>query len=67
MDIVKCRQPHFGNKCFFNFLVLLWAQKTTRIRIKPRTQQGKQISRNANLSMIQDQKHKNARQKHIIC
>jgi hypothetical protein len=41
-----------------------WAQKTTRIRTKPRTQQGKQIIRNVNLSLIQDYKHKDVRQKH---
>ncbi len=44
-----------------------WAQKTTRIETKPNTQQGKQIIRNANLSLIQDWKHKNTSQKHDIC
>ncbi len=34
---------------------------------KPSTQQGKQIVRNASLSLIQDWKHKDARQKHNIC
>jgi hypothetical protein len=43
------------------------AQKTTIKRIKPWTQQGKQITRNVNLSLIQDWKHKNVRQKHSIC
>jgi len=36
-------------------------------KIKPRTQQGKQITINENLSLIQDQKHKDVRQEHIIC
>jgi hypothetical protein len=58
MDIAKHRQPHFGNKCFYNFLIPLQAQKTTRTRIKPRTKQENQILRNANLSLIQDQKRK---------
>jgi hypothetical protein len=31
-----------------------WAQKTTITRIKPRTQQGKQIIINARLSLIPD-------------
>jgi hypothetical protein len=35
-----------------------WAQKTTKIGMKPKSQQGKQIIRNASLSLIQDQKHK---------
>ncbi len=43
------------------------AQKTTRIGIKPKTQQKKQITRNANLCLIQNWKHKNVRQKHGIC
>jgi hypothetical protein len=43
------------------------AQKTTRIGIKPGTHQGKQIMKNASLSLIQEWKHKNIRQKHNIC
>jgi hypothetical protein len=31
-----------------------WAKKTTKIRTKPKTQQGKQIIRNASLSLIQN-------------
>jgi hypothetical protein len=31
-----------------------WAQKTTGIKIKSKTQQGKQIIRNASLSLIKD-------------
>jgi hypothetical protein len=46
---------------------MLETRKTTKIGIKPRTQQGKQITRNANLSLIQDWKHKDIRQKHNIC
>jgi hypothetical protein len=30
--------------------ILSWANKTTRIGTKPRTQQGKQITRNASLN-----------------
>jgi len=45
-----------------NSFKLLWAQRTTRIITKPRTQQGKQIRRNASLTLIQDLKHKNIRQ-----
>jgi hypothetical protein len=30
-----------------------WAQKTTKIGSKPKTQQGKQITRNASLNLIQ--------------
>jgi hypothetical protein len=41
------------------------ARKTTT-RIKPRTQQGKQIIRNVSLNLIQDWKHKDARQKHGV-
>ncbi len=37
------------------------AQKTTRIKIKQKTQQGKQITRNVSLSLIQDWKHKDTR------
>lgn len=44
-----------------------WAQKTTRIRTKPRTQQGKQIIRDVNLSLIQGYKHQDVRQEHNIC
>jgi hypothetical protein len=47
--------------------LMLEAQKTTRIRIKPRTQQWKQITRNASLNLVQDLKHKDARQEHNIC
>jgi hypothetical protein len=42
-------------------------RKTTKIGIKLRTQQGKQITRNENLNLIQDWKHKDIRQKHNIC
>jgi hypothetical protein len=41
------------------------AQNTTRTRIKPSTQQGKQIVRNTSLNLIQDWKHKNARKKMV--
>jgi hypothetical protein len=41
--------------------------KTIRIGIKPKTQQGKQNIRNANLNLIKDWKHKDARQEHGIC
>jgi hypothetical protein len=41
--------------------------KTTRLETKPRTQQGKKIIRNANLKLIQDWKHKDARHGHNIC
>lgn len=44
-----------------------WAQKTIRTRIKLSTQQGKKIAINASLSLIQDWKHKDVRQKHDIC
>jgi hypothetical protein len=42
-------------------LPLSQTRKTTRIRTKPRTKQGKQIIRNANLSLTQDYKHTGAR------
>ncbi len=41
--------------------------KTTRTIIKPKIQQEKQITRNENLSLIQDWKHKNVKQEHGIC
>jgi hypothetical protein len=47
-------------------LTLSRANKTTRTGIKPKTQQGKQIIRNASPSLIQDYKHKNAKQKYDI-
>jgi hypothetical protein len=47
--------------------VLSQARKTTRIRTKSRTQQRKQITRNANLSLIQDWKHKYIKQEHGVC
>ncbi len=47
--------------------VIITCMKTTRIRTKPRTQQGKQITRNESLSIIQDWKHKDTRQEHDIC
>jgi hypothetical protein len=40
------------------------ACKITRTRTKPRT---KKKTRNASLSLIQDWKHKDIRQKHNIC
>jgi hypothetical protein len=46
---------------------LSWARKIIRIRTKPKTQQGKQITRNVSISLIQDYKHKGARQEHNIC
>jgi hypothetical protein len=33
--------------------ILSWAQKNIKTKIKPKTQQEKQITRNANLSLIQ--------------
>ncbi len=33
---------------------LSWARKTTRVGTKPITQQGKKITKNASLSLIQD-------------
>ncbi len=56
------RHRHDGN-----LYKLSRAWKTTIIGIKSKTQQGKQITRNASLSLIQDWKHKNTRQKHDIC
>jgi hypothetical protein len=44
-----------------------WAQKTIRIGTKPKTQQRKKITINANLSLIQDWKHKNVKQEHDVC
>jgi hypothetical protein len=46
---------------------LSWAWKITRTWIKPRTQQGKQIIRNASLNLIQEWKHQDVRQEHGIC
>ncbi len=42
-------------------------QKIIKTGISPRTRQGKKITRNANISLIQDWKHKDVRQKHDIC
>jgi hypothetical protein len=39
-------------------------QKTTRIKTKTITQQGKKITRNVNLNLIQNYKHKDVRQEH---
>ncbi len=47
--------------------VFSWAWKATRIGTKPKTQQGKQIIRNANLTLIQNWKYKNTRQKYSLC
>ncbi len=44
-----------------------WTQKTTRIKIKSRTQQRKKIIRNVSLNLIQVYKHKDVRQEHNIC
>jgi hypothetical protein len=44
-----------------------WTQKTIKIRTKPRTQQGKQITRDVSLSLIQGYKHHDVKQEHNIC
>jgi len=51
------------NRCRLNGSLskLAWTQKTTRAGIKPRTQQGKQIIKNASLGLIQNYKHKDVR------
>jgi hypothetical protein len=41
--------------------------KNYKNKNKPKTQQGKQITRNASLSLIQNWKHKDAKQEHNIC
>ncbi len=49
------RKKHYGCE------MIVTAQKTAR---NLRTQQRKQITKNANLSLIQDWKHKDAKQEH---
>jgi hypothetical protein len=56
-----------SNVLLINYISMSRARKTTRTWIKSRTQQGKQIIRNASLNLIQDSKHKDARQEHGIC
>jgi len=56
-----------SNVLLINYISMSRARKTTRTWIKSRTQQGKQIIRNASLNLIQDWKHKDARQEHGIC
>jgi hypothetical protein len=56
---VKIREV---NKRRISFKKLMsWAWKITRTRTKPKTQKEKQITRNVNLSLIQDWKHKDVK------
>jgi hypothetical protein len=48
-------------------MIVSHAIKTTRTWTKPKTQQGKQIIRNASVNLIQDYKHKDTRQEHDTC